>query len=122
MKDILRISVASAILALSVGAGAVTSGNSVEDLPILQQEPQHSSAAKRISTLFTREHYKLIKLDIFQMSITSSKLSFGTQFKAHIVANREARHLRFKTLEKELHSRHPFRIRPGQCPYRGWRH
>ena len=63
MKDILRISVASAILALSVGAGAVTSGNSVEDLPILQQEPQHSSAAKRISTLFTREHYKLIKLD-----------------------------------------------------------
>ena len=41
MKDILRISVASAILALSVGAGAVTSGNSVEDLPILQQEPQH---------------------------------------------------------------------------------
>ena len=63
MKDLLRVSVAGAILALSVGAGAVTSGNSVEDLPVLQQEPQHSSAAKRISTLFTREHYKLIKLD-----------------------------------------------------------
>ncbi|MDC8831039.1 carboxy terminal-processing peptidase [Alteromonas gilva] len=63
MKEILRISVASAILAVSVGAGAVTPGNSVEDLPVLQQEAQHSSAAKRISTLFTREHYKLIKLD-----------------------------------------------------------
>ena len=35
------------------------------------------------------------------MSITSSKNSFGTQFKAHIVANRAARHLRLKTLEKE---------------------
>ena len=35
------------------------------------------------------------------MSITSSKISFGTQFKAHIVANRAARHLRLKTLEKE---------------------
>ena len=30
------------------------------------------------------------------MSITSSKISFGTQFKAHIVANRAARHLRLK--------------------------
>ena len=35
------------------------------------------------------------------MSITSSKISFGTRFKAHIVANRAARHLRLKTLEKE---------------------
>jgi hypothetical protein len=34
------------------------------------------------------------------MSITSSKISFGTQFKAHIVANRAARHLRLKKLEK----------------------
>ena len=35
------------------------------------------------------------------MSITSSKISFGTQFKAHIVANRAARHLCLKTLEKK---------------------
>ena len=35
------------------------------------------------------------------MSITSSKMSFGTQFKAHIVANRAARHLLLITLEKE---------------------
>ena len=32
------------------------------------------------------------------MSITSSKISFGTQFKAHIGANRAARHLRLKKL------------------------
>jgi hypothetical protein len=35
------------------------------------------------------------------MSITSSKILFGTQFKAYIVANRAARHLRLKKLEKE---------------------
>jgi hypothetical protein len=34
------------------------------------------------------------------MSITSSKISFGTQFKAHIAANRAARHLRLKKLLK----------------------
>jgi hypothetical protein len=35
------------------------------------------------------------------MSITSSKISFGTQFKAHIKENRAALHLRLKKLEKE---------------------
>ena len=43
----------------------------------------------------------LYKLDVFQISITSSKKSFGTQFKAHIVACRAARHLRLKTLLKD---------------------
>jgi hypothetical protein len=33
------------------------------------------------------------------MSITSSKISFGTQLKAHIVANRAGRHLRPKSSE-----------------------
>ena len=51
--------------------------------------------------LLVQSPYKLIKLKIFQMSITSSKISFGTQFKAHIVANRAAHHLRLKTLEKK---------------------
>ena len=51
--------------------------------------------------LLLLSQYKLIKLEIFQMSITSSKISFGTQCKAHIVANRAARHLRLKMLEKE---------------------
>ena len=32
------------------------------------------------------------------MSITSSKISFGTQFKAHIGANHAACHLRLKKL------------------------
>ncbi len=63
MKDILRISIASAFLTVGVGAGAVTSTPEVDELPILQQESQHSVAAKRVSSLFTRAHYKEISLD-----------------------------------------------------------
>ncbi len=63
MKDILRISIASAFLTLGVGAGAVTTTAEVDELPILQQESQHSVAAKRVSALFTRAHYKEIALD-----------------------------------------------------------
>ena len=48
--------------------------------------------------LLVKSPYKLIKLGIFQISITSSKISFGTQFKAHIGANHAARHLRLKKL------------------------
>ena len=63
MKDILRISIAGAFLTMGVGAGAVTSTPDVDGLPILQQESQHSVAAKRVSALFTRAHYKEITLD-----------------------------------------------------------
>ena len=63
MRDILRISIASAFLTVGVGAGAVTSTPEVDELPILQQESQHSVAAKRVSALFTRAHYKEIALD-----------------------------------------------------------
>ena len=51
--------------------------------------------------LLVKSPYKLIKLGNFQMSITSSKISFGTQFKAHIGANHAARHLHLKKFEKE---------------------
>ena len=63
MKDILRISIASAFLTVGIGAGAVTTTPDVDELPILQQESQHSVAAKRVSALFTRAHYKEISLD-----------------------------------------------------------
>ena len=63
MKEILRISIASAFLTVGIGAGATTTTEQVEDLPVLQQETQHSVAAKRVSALFTRAHYKEIALD-----------------------------------------------------------
>lgn len=63
MKELLRISIASAFLSVGIGAGATTIADSVEHLPLLQQETQHSVAAKRVSALFTRAHYKEIALD-----------------------------------------------------------
>lgn len=36
---------------------------SIENLPELKQEIQHIAATKRITNLFTRSHYKLIRLD-----------------------------------------------------------
>ncbi|PAJ75367.1 tail-specific peptidase [Pseudoalteromonas sp. NBT06-2] len=35
----------------------------LEDLPVLQQESQHSTASKRVTNFFTRAHYKLIDLN-----------------------------------------------------------
>ncbi len=64
MNKLLRISAISTAFILSVGVGAVTSGDTSDlVLPKLEQESQHSVAAKRISAQFLRTHYKKIKLD-----------------------------------------------------------
>lgn len=63
MKNLFRISVASAFLALSTGAGAVNPAPSNFEIPVLQQETQHAVAAKRTSAQFLRTHYKKIELD-----------------------------------------------------------
>lgn len=63
MKNLVRISVATAFLAISSGAGAVNPTSSSTELPTLEQESQHAIAAKRISALFTRAHYSEVELD-----------------------------------------------------------
>ena len=63
MKNLFRISVASAFLALSTGAGAVNPTSSDFEVPTLQQETQHAVAAKRTSAQFLRAHFKRIALD-----------------------------------------------------------
>jgi carboxyl-terminal processing protease len=63
MKNFLRVSVATALFTVTFGSSAVSTTESVQDLPMLQQESQHSIAAKRVSALFTRSHYKEVELD-----------------------------------------------------------
>ncbi|MBN7820572.1 carboxy terminal-processing peptidase [Bowmanella yangjiangensis] len=63
MKNAIHVSVAAALLAASYGAGAVATTPSAHDLPNLEQESQHAVATKRISSLFTRAHYKEIELN-----------------------------------------------------------
>ncbi|MCC2615666.1 carboxy terminal-processing peptidase [Aestuariibacter halophilus] len=63
MNNLLRLSVAAACLSLCAGAGAVNQHESVEDLPILHQESQHSVSVKRITSNFLRAHFKEIELN-----------------------------------------------------------
>jgi carboxyl-terminal processing protease len=62
-----KIQTKASLLAISVLltvnlAYAKVSGETIE-MPALEQEKQHSIAAKRISDLFTRAHYKKIEID-----------------------------------------------------------
>lgn len=60
-KQLIWISVASALV---VGASiAGPTSETVETIPELAQESQHSKSAKRITDHFTRSHYKKIKID-----------------------------------------------------------
>lgn len=63
MNSFIRATVSSAIFCLSASAMAVNSTSTVEKLPNLEQESQHSAAAKRISSHFLRSHYKPIELN-----------------------------------------------------------
>ena len=99
MRDILRISIASAFLTVGVGAGAVTSTPEVDELPILEQESQHSVAAKRVSALFTRAHYKEISLDdalsarVYQRFIESLDHNKQVLLLSDVVGFEKYRHL-----------------------------
>ena len=63
MNNTIRMSVAAAMVGLSGITNAVSPAVSVDELPILAQESQHATAAKRVSALFTRAHYKEVMLD-----------------------------------------------------------
>mmetsp|Transcript_43193 Transcript_43193/g.137939 ORF Transcript_43193/g.137939 Transcript_43193/m.137939 type:complete len:688 (+) Transcript_43193:1510-3573(+) len=60
-KQLIWISVASALVVGASFAGPTT--ETVETIPELSQESQHSKSAKRITDHFTRSHYKKIKID-----------------------------------------------------------
>ncbi|AWL11887.1 C-terminal processing peptidase [Saliniradius amylolyticus] len=64
MKHSIRPLVAGVFLALSSGAAAVNDSPAADKtLPELEQESQHAVSAKRVTSLFTRAHYKEIELN-----------------------------------------------------------
>lgn len=63
MKKFVRTSIASALISFATIATASPTADSVDTLPILSQESQHSAAAKRVSKLFSRAHYSDVKFD-----------------------------------------------------------
>lgn len=63
MKNLIYTSVGAAILASSMVSQAVNNSESADNLPVLEQEYQHSKAAKRVSSEFTRSHYLSVALN-----------------------------------------------------------
>ncbi|MPW35733.1 carboxy terminal-processing peptidase [Vibrio sp. B1Z05] len=63
MKMRSKITLIAASVMLAASAQAVEANLSVKDLPVLTPELQHQTAAKRVTSRFTRSHYKQFKLD-----------------------------------------------------------
>ncbi|WP_087017702.1 carboxy terminal-processing peptidase [Thaumasiovibrio subtropicus] len=58
-----RFSLVAAGMMLAATAQALEAKYTVEDIPALQAEKQHSTASKRVTSRFTRSHYKQFTLD-----------------------------------------------------------
>ncbi|GHE90786.1 carboxy terminal-processing peptidase [Thalassotalea profundi] len=63
MQKICRIAVAVSLSLASVNLFALAKDADITTLPILEPETQHATSSKRISTQFTRAHYKPVKID-----------------------------------------------------------
>ncbi|CAM2944974.1 carboxy terminal-processing peptidase [Vibrio rarus] len=63
MKMRSKITLIAASVMLAASANAVEANLTVKDLPVLTPELQHQTAAKRVTSRFTRSHYKQFTLD-----------------------------------------------------------
>ncbi|MFB1014937.1 MAG: PDZ domain-containing protein, partial [Alteromonadaceae bacterium] len=63
MQKICRIALAVSFSLASISLFAFDSADTLQSLPVLEPESQHTTASKRISARFTRDHYKLIKIN-----------------------------------------------------------
>lgn len=58
-----RVSAIAASLMLAASAQAIEADFQLSELPSLSAEPQHETASKRVTSRFTRSHYKQFTLD-----------------------------------------------------------
>ncbi|MCE2571934.1 carboxy terminal-processing peptidase [Motilimonas eburnea] len=63
MKKVFRLTLLTTSLCVASLGFAVQPAIKVEDLPKLEQEPQHATVSKRVTQLFSRNHYKPMLLD-----------------------------------------------------------
>lgn len=63
MQKFCRIALAVSFSLTSISLFAFESTGKLDSLPVLEPESQHTTASKRITARFTRDHYKLIKVD-----------------------------------------------------------
>ncbi len=63
MQKFCRIALVVSLSLSSLSLFAFDSTDKLDSLPILEPESQHTTASKRITARFTRDHYKLIKVN-----------------------------------------------------------
>ena len=63
MQKFCRIAFAVSFSFASISLFAFDSADKLDSVPVLEPESQHTTASKRITARFTRDHYKLIKVD-----------------------------------------------------------
>ena len=63
MNKFVRLAAVTALLWAGVSYGADTANVRIDQLPQLQQEPQHATVSERVTSRFTRSHYRQFALD-----------------------------------------------------------
>lgn len=63
MNKFVRLTAIAGLLWASVSYGAETANIRIGQLPQLQQEPQHATVSERVTSRFTRSHYRQFALD-----------------------------------------------------------
>ncbi|WP_413113469.1 carboxy terminal-processing peptidase [Thaumasiovibrio sp. DFM-14] len=86
MKCRYRFSIIAASMFLAATSQALDSSYSIEDVPHLHAEKQHATASKRVTSRFTRSHYKQFKLDdAFSQAIFERYLSMLDYNKSFLI-------------------------------------
>lgn len=63
MNKFVRLTAIAGLLWAGVSYGAETANIRIGQLPQLQQEPQHATVSERVTSRFTRSHYRQFALD-----------------------------------------------------------
>lgn len=75
MNTFFKITALAGLLAIAGHAFAVDDITRADQIPVLKEEPQHATVSERVTSRFTRSHYRLT---VSLISTTPSRQRFLT--------------------------------------------
>ncbi len=63
MNKLFKLTALAGLLAIAGHAFAVDDITRVDQIPVLKEEPQHATVSERVTSRFTRSHYRQFDLD-----------------------------------------------------------
>lgn len=63
MNTFFKLTALAGLLAIAGHAFAVDDITRVDQIPVLKEEPQHATVSERVTSRFTRSHYRQFDLD-----------------------------------------------------------